>query len=126
MRNPDRLPPLLELLPKRQIPKPLIAGAGSLIVYPMCFVANLMSLAGHGGFERAWNKDPVQAVAFYIFLWATTAYPVILGLAFIANRLFANYDRSKAATRAAWAPLAYLGACVLLYATLSLIESRKW
>lgn len=98
---------------------PLGYGALPLLIYPWCLLANGMSMAA----PRDSDADPVHLVMWMGFLWGTTLYPVVYGIAAGLSYLMGTNDRPVAAARIAQVPLIYLG-CMLLMMLLAFATER--
>ena len=90
---------------------PLLIATIPMVIYPVLMVANIMSIAG----ERPKNPPPLtlQGVLFVTFLYASSFYPIPLGLSWI-------WAWIKSEKSALWAfliatiPLIYLLVVVIL------------
>ena len=98
--------------PSSNVSKLLGAGALPLLVYPCCFLANLMSFAGH----PSPSPPFLLKVVALGFLWSSTLYPLVYFPFMIRAKQLEARRSIVAAERAASMPLRYLVGVAILYA----------
>lgn len=106
----DRRPP--ESPPRQANLVPLMVAVIPAGCWPFVLVPNLMSLAGHQPTDAS-APGPLVVAASNVFLWGSTAYPLVYFAALAASLALAFVaDRHAAASVVAWVPLAYLAVVV--------------
>lgn len=86
-------------------------GLGVLAIYPLCLMANAMSLAG----PRDPTTPPLLEVVAYAFLWGSMLYPVVYVVAIVMSRLLAARGRKSAAEYCENTILVYLLAVTVCF-----------
>lgn len=97
---------------------PLLIGAVPLLIYPIVFLASVMSLGAH----RSGDEPLLLMVVFAVFLMGALAYPIVYGVCAWLTVVRVTNDQDDAARRVATFPLWYLGALVLVGAAWAGLE----